>query len=193
MISSVAIVQNEEKLVRSCVKILDWTDDIVVLDGGSVDRTVEILKSIENPKLRVIKNKFKGHFGDQKNTAISQTKGDWVFVLDADETIEKGLIEELKEAAKSKKYDVVYIPRKNYIDGELTEAYPDYQLRFFRAYCRYIYSVHEELVGWKRSYIAKKHILHYKTNERQESQNVFYSRNAVVTERFTRTIEERSW
>ena len=193
-ISGVVITQNEERNIETCINNLGWVDDIVIIDGGSTDSTIDIIKSMQKDyPIRLYKNKFNGHFGDQKNLGISLTLGDWVFVLDSDEIIEAGLSEELYWVTTLNRYDAISIPRKNYLDGVKTKIYPDHQARFFRAYCRYAYAVHEELVAWKRAYRAKNHVLHYKSAEKQEYQNSLYLKRAESFKRFMRTKEEATW
>lgn len=82
-------------------------------------------------------------------------------------------------------YDCFGIARRNYIDGIQTEIYPDYQYRLFRNYCRFEKPVHEEIVGFKRrteidykretlEEPARLNILHYKSSDKQTSQDSLY-------------------
>ena len=192
MISVAMIVLNEEQLIARCIKALSWADEIVIVDGGSSDKTVDIIKKLKSLyEVRLYQKAFTGHFGDQKNFAISLTSGDWIFIVDADEIMEPGLISELKSiAVDNNMYDAVAIPRKNFINGIQTTAYPDYQFRFFRAFCRYIYPVHEELIGHRSLYFAKHHIIHHKTNEKQKMQNDYYGHNRKTLTRFYRERHE---
>lgn len=180
MISTAIICLNEVDLIEKCISEVMWTNEIVVVDGGSMDGTMEKLKEMseKEPKIRLFRVPFKGHFGDQKNIAISLCKFDWVFVFDADEQMEDGLKEELTLIAYNEVpiCDAVRIPRKNYIDGMDTGHYPDYQYRFFRKFCRYVYPVHEELAGFRKLQDAKFHLLHYKGKERYERQQLLYDR-----------------
>lgn len=91
------------------------------------------------------------------------------------------------EEDETPEYDCFGIARRNYIDGTQTEIYPDYQYRLFRNYCRFEGAVHEEIVGFKRrsevDYLretleepARLNILHYKSSEKQTSQDSLYSK-----------------
>jgi len=154
-----------------------WTDEIIVIDGGSEDDTIEAIKEYRDKVdkiIRIIKNPFKGCFNDQKNLAISLARTPWVFNLDADETIESGLITEVIGLIKSKTCDAIAIPRKNYVGKNRTSAYPDYQHRCFRVFCRFIYYVHEELVGYRRMVNAENHIIHNKSPHRYKAQQRQY-------------------
>ena len=177
MISSAIICLNEQDLIEQAIKECGWTDEIIIVDGGSVDNTLEIINKMKeaDDRIKVYRSPFRGHFGDQKNLALSLCSHRWIFLLDADETLEEGLVEELKSIdVKSNRFDAVQIPRINYVDEKRTQVYPDYQYRFFRNFCRWIYPIHEELIGYRTLYTAEHYLRHYKTSIRYDSQQVFY-------------------
>jgi len=151
MISSIVITQNEEHNIRNCLENLHWVDEIVIVDGGSTDGTIDIIKKFqESLPIKLFNKKFDGHFANQKNLAIQLAQHHWVLCLDSDETLEAHVAQKLVEIHNDSPCDAVNIPRKNYLDDEFqADAYPDYQARFFRSFCRYIYPVHEELVGFR--------------------------------------------
>lgn len=195
MVSGVVICQNEQAIIQTCLEQLHWVNEIIVVDGMSTDNTVDKIqefkdKSSYGSNIRLFRAPFTGHFGDQKNLGISKVRNPWTFVLDADETIEEGLPEELKQMAESRKFDSVNIPRKNYIAQVITEVYPDYQARFFRSYCRYIYAQHEELVGTRKVGVSKNHILHYKSIRRNDRQQDYYRENVSLNKIFLRMPNE---
>ncbi|MHC4480184.1 MAG: glycosyltransferase [Planctomycetota bacterium] len=80
-VSAFVIAQDEEDNIADCLESIKWVDDLVVVDGFSQDRTVEIAESCE---ARVIRREFDG-FVPQTRFALSQTEGHWVLWLDADE------------------------------------------------------------------------------------------------------------
>src|SRR6185436_13814275 len=89
-ISATIICLNEEKHIKACLESVAWCDEIVVVDSGSTDKTVEIAKGF-TPK--VLHRKWTG-FIDQVNFILQQATGDWVLCVDADERCTP----ELKEA-----------------------------------------------------------------------------------------------
>lgn len=96
-ISAVLIVKDEEKVLERCLKSLDLVDDIVILDTGSTDRTLEIAKDFTSqvyqaPKMEPF------HFGDARNLAQKNAKQDWVLTIDADEVVKEGSIEAIRKA-----------------------------------------------------------------------------------------------
>jgi glycosyltransferase involved in cell wall biosynthesis len=80
-VSATVICKNEAHNIEDCLKSLSWCDEIVVVDSGSTDGTVELARK-HTPK--VIFNEWPGYVA-QKNFALGEASGDWVVSLDADE------------------------------------------------------------------------------------------------------------
>lgn len=86
---------NEEKNIGDCLKsIKDLVDEIVIVDGSSTDKTVEIARSFR-AKVLVAENHLIFHINKQK--AFDMASGEWVLYLDADERVSPKLAEEIKE------------------------------------------------------------------------------------------------
>lgn len=82
-ISACMIVKNEEKLLPDCLKsIRDWVDEIIIVDTGSTDRTVEIAESYG---AKVFHQPWEGNFSKHRNYSLEQATCDWIFIIDADE------------------------------------------------------------------------------------------------------------
>ncbi|MFZ5932930.1 MAG: glycosyltransferase family 2 protein [Patescibacteria group bacterium] len=115
MLSVVIITLNEEKnLVRCLTSVKDLADEIVIVDSGSRDKTLDIAKSFG---AKVFVRKFED-YGSQKNFATQKASGDWLLSLDADEEITGKLRDEIREAVKTKEFSAYSIPRKNIILGK---------------------------------------------------------------------------
>ena len=85
LISAALIVQNEEKHIgRLLESLVGLADQVVAIDGGSTDRTVEILLSYG---VKVIHIPFSGNFADMRNQAIDACSGDFVLMVDGDDEI----------------------------------------------------------------------------------------------------------
>ncbi|MFA6160608.1 MAG: glycosyltransferase family 2 protein [Patescibacteria group bacterium] len=186
-ISLCMIVLNEEKfLKRSLANVAPYVDEIIIVDGGSTDGT---LKIAERFKARIIQAPWKDDFAAQRNIGLRQAKMNWILVIDADEVYEKKLLEELQPLAENNiGIDAFAFPRKNYIDGKQTSAYPDRQTRFFKRDKKIHYEkpLHEQVVGFRR--IASPmdlHIIHRKTSQRQALQNGYYE----VIERSVKNVD----
>ena len=92
MLSAILIVQNEEAYLADCLASLAGVaDEVVVLDGGSTDRTVAIA---ESRGARVQHRPF-DDFGRQKQAALEMAMGDWVLSIDADERLTPALAREI--------------------------------------------------------------------------------------------------
>ena len=84
MIISVSMITlNEERNIGRALASCSFADEIVVLDGGSTDRTTEILG--HDRRVVLVKRPWGGHFGEQRQASLERCYGDWVIRLDADE------------------------------------------------------------------------------------------------------------
>ncbi len=129
-------VHNEEKVIHITLdSVIDWADEIVIVDGESDDRTVEIVRSYGH-KIRVIEAKNQSMFHINKQKAIDSARGEWILQLDADEAVSGSLKQEIGSIiANDKDINGYWIPRKNlFLDRFLTKGgvYPDYTLRLYR-------------------------------------------------------------
>jgi glycosyltransferase involved in cell wall biosynthesis len=131
-ISVAIITKNEEANIRACLESVRWADDLVVVDSGSTDQTLQICR--EYPA-RIFVEEWKG-FARQKNSAIAKTRHQWVLSLDADERIPLKLKEEIeKEINLDRPCNGYFIARKNFFAGRWIRHcgwFPDYNLRLFR-------------------------------------------------------------
>ena len=133
-LSVVLATYNEEENIERCLlSVKDWADEIVIVDGTSKDRTVEIAKSLG---ARVIKTTNKPNFHINKQMAIDAAKGKWILQLDADEVVGTELEAEIKEIIKKDPGENgFWMPRKNYFLGRFLMKggqYPDYTIRLYR-------------------------------------------------------------
>lgn len=163
-IAAVVLTKNEESVLGACLDSLKWATEVIVVDSGSDDKTLEIAKK---KKATVYKNAFVD-FAAQRNFALSKAaKFDWVLMVDADEEVEMKLARELQFFAKDIYLDGVRIPRKNYLFGrwiEHTDWYPDERLVFFRPkIVQFEGTVHERahfIKGNGTTAVATAHIIH---------------------------------
>jgi glycosyltransferase involved in cell wall biosynthesis len=91
------VTLNEEKNIQRAVSSARWAEEVLVVDSGSKDRTVEIAKAAG---ARVIHNPWRG-YGQQKNFAQDQAAHDWVLNIDADEEIPDSLAREIQTSMAS--------------------------------------------------------------------------------------------
>jgi glycosyltransferase involved in cell wall biosynthesis len=136
-LSIVLITKDEERnLARTFESVMplvrDGKGEIIVVDSGSTDRTLEVAQSYG---AKVFVEAWKG-FAEQKNSAMDKASMDWVLQLDADEPLEPELAAEIEIALKaSPRMSGFWIPRKNFFLGRWIKHggfYPDPKLRLVR-------------------------------------------------------------
>lgn len=133
-ISASIIVFNEEENIIDLCESLTWCDEIVIVDSESSDRTVELASRYTD---KIFQHPFKG-YKDKHEFADSQTTGDWIFWIDADERVTPELreaIEALRDCPETELASGYWIKRRTQYLGRWIKHsgwYPDYQMRLYR-------------------------------------------------------------
>lgn len=130
MISVAIIVKDGEKYVEECLQSLASFDEILLLDTGSTDRTMEIARRFQN--VRIEQREFAG-FGPTKNLAAQLAKHDWVLSVDSDEVVTPELSAEIQSLSLDDN-QVYRFSRHSYYRGRLIKGcgwYPDKILRLY--------------------------------------------------------------
>lgn len=132
MISTVIVTYNEGDKLKDCLKsLMGKVDEIVIVDLGSTDKTLQVAKEF---KANIYTHQRVEYVELIRDFAISKAKGDWILVLDPDERITPALWDRLKYVVQEDKYSAVNIPRKNIFFGSWiahTNWWPDKHVRFF--------------------------------------------------------------
>ncbi len=133
MITIYILTYNEELDIAACIESAMVSDDIIVVDSISGDRTVEIANKYP---VRVVEHAFESH-GKQRTWMLENIspKYDWVYILEADERMTPELFAECVEATKSPDYIGYYAAeRVMFMNTWIRHStqYPRYQLRLFR-------------------------------------------------------------
>ncbi len=135
-ISVVIIARDEEEKLPGALASVDGlADEIVVVDTGSTDATVQIAE--EHPKVTVLRAEFE-NFSQAKQEALEAAGGDWVLALDADERVSPELVAKIHQLDANQQLvgqGGFEIRRRNYILGREMKTMGfenDYPLRFFR-------------------------------------------------------------
>lgn len=166
VILSVALATyNEEKNLDNALgSVKDWVDEIVLVDGGSTDRTVDIAKKYN---ATVIETDNPPIFHINKQKALDACRGTWILQLDADEVVNASLRDEILTIInRPNSKDAYYLPRKNFFIGRWLSKggqYPDYVIRLFRNGTGRFpnKSVHEQIVVSGTVGYLTKPLLHY--------------------------------
>lgn len=132
-LSVVLAVFNEEANLGKCLEsVKNLADEIVIVDGGSKDKTVDIAGSFG---AKIIETDNPAIFHINKNKAIDAATSNWVLQLDADEQVSADLAKEIKKVIKEDKLDGFWMPRSNFFLGRFLKKggqYPDYTLRLYK-------------------------------------------------------------
>jgi glycosyltransferase involved in cell wall biosynthesis len=196
-ISYAICVCNEHNELNSLLSFLsrvaDSEDEInILVDSGKVTEEVRaVLKKFEK-RIVVNERKFCGNFSKHRNYHITKCKGEYIFVLDADEIPQEALVKNIKNFDS----DILYVPRMNIIPGHTEEwckrmkfsvnevgwiNWPDYQGRYFKNNGKILWSLglHERLIGSDKvaqlQAIPQLALWHVKSVEKQDKQDAFYS------------------
>jgi glycosyltransferase involved in cell wall biosynthesis len=124
------ITLNEAAHIEAALESVAWADEIVVVDAGSSDATVDIARGRAT---RVEVRDWPG-YGAQKNRAAELATHDWILSLDADERVTPGLAREIRAVLEHPQASGYRIPRVTYYLGRWlrsTDWYPDHQLRLY--------------------------------------------------------------
>ena len=149
-VSGYIITKNNGRSLKWALEsVYRHLDEIIIVDSGSTDNTLEIAKQYTD---KIYFNEFKD-FSDQRNFAIKKCTGDWIFTMDADEVMGENFFEFKKYLGKS--YRAILFPRYNLVSLDpivhikTTYHYSDWQARVFKndGNCYYVYPVHHQLKG----------------------------------------------
>jgi len=91
-LSVIIITKNEAEIIGRCLESVKWADEIIVVDSGSTDDTVNICRRYTD---KIVVTDWPG-FGPQKNRALAMATGNWVLSIDADEEVTPALAEEIR-------------------------------------------------------------------------------------------------
>lgn len=139
-ISVIIIAKNEEKMIKECLASVSFCNEIVVIDNGSQDQTLEISKKMG---AKVFEYKSKD-FSDLRNFGASKATMDWILYVDADERVTPSLREEIKSQIINHKSQITAykIKRKNFYLGNYEWPYVEKIERLFKK---------KSLAGWEGS------------------------------------------
>lgn len=161
-LSVIIITKNEAINILDCISSASFADEILVIDSGSTDGTIEMAK---DAGALVIQTDWPG-YGQQKNRAIEAARCDWIFSLDADERITPKLQAEILEAIKLETFKVFNVPRKSlYVSKFMSHCgwQPDYIRRLFKKGCAHFTNqrVHEHLETTEPVGNLNEPLIHY--------------------------------
>jgi (heptosyl)LPS beta-1,4-glucosyltransferase len=165
-LSVVLITKNEAEYLEACLHSVSWADEIIVLDSGSTDGTVEMARRFTDKIY--LEAQWVG-FGPQRQRAQEKASGDWIFFIDADERATAELQKEICSLLDTDDRRKVYaVPRLSWAFGSFIRHsgwYPDYVVRIYpRKRAGYDNAaVHEKVVFDEDMSVAhlRGNLLHY--------------------------------
>ena len=164
-VSVLILTLNEEINLQRCLASLNWCDDVVVLDSGSMDGTMEIAGRMG---ARVFRRAF-DNYSNQRNYGLTEIsyKNPWLLMVDADEVIPPNLVDEIRKAISEDDADICLyrLRRKDHFLGgwiRRSSGYPTWFGRLMRiGRVRVEREINEEYVTDGRVALLKGHLLHY--------------------------------
>ena len=108
------LTYNEELHIAECIQSASFADEIIVIDSGSTDTTIDIAKNLG---AKVVLHPMNEGFAAQRNFALNQTEAEWVLFLDADERITPVLAEKIRDVILSGQQACYVIQRHSIVFG----------------------------------------------------------------------------
>ncbi len=129
-LSAVIVTRDAERVLAACLNSLVFAEEILVVDSGSTDATIEIA---QRHGARIIQQNWLG-YGPQKRFAVAKACNDWVLCIDADERISLELRASIERELAAPRFYAYEFSRRNRFLGRWLkhgEGYPDWSLRLF--------------------------------------------------------------
>lgn len=193
-LSCLILTKNNGNTLRYAMEsVKSYVDEIVLLDSGSDDETIEIAKEFD---AKIYYHEFNGNFGEQRNYGMSLCHGDWIFMLDADELVGVNFHRVLKYLKKP--YRSIALPRSQVFDIHKEKQiitpthYYDWQTRLVRNDGKAFYagvSIHETIQNAKRRlHCCEANIIHlnYLINDYEMRKKKVDYYNSISNEGFPR-------
>jgi glycosyltransferase involved in cell wall biosynthesis len=194
-ISATIITLNEERNIARVIESLRCVDEIVVVDSGSTDRTVEIAEKLG---ARVVESAWPG-YANQKNLAADQASYDWILSIDADESLSEALEAEIWQLKKAgPQFDAYTVPRMaQYLGRWIRHGgwYPDLKIRLYdrrKAKWEGAY-VHESLKVSSRVGHLEANLLHFTCDSLSEHLRTMDRYTTLAAEQLLATGEKVTW
>jgi len=194
-ISAAIITYNEERNIARALESLRCCDEIVVVDSGSTDRTVDLATKLG---ARVLDMAWRGYAG-QKNYASECCANDWVLSLDADEALSEALEAEIWQIKKNgPEFDAYTMPRMaQYLGRWILHSgwYPDRKIRLYdRRHAKWVGNfVHESVVVDGRVGHLNANILHFTCSSFSEHLRTLDRYTTLAAEQLVSQKAEIGW
>ncbi|MDO8142609.1 MAG: tetratricopeptide repeat protein, partial [Candidatus Brocadiales bacterium] len=171
-LSACMIVKNEEKFLAQCLKsIRDAVDEIIIVDTGSTDRTVEIAQSFG---AKVYHHPWRNSFSEARNHSLNYATCDWILQIDADEALDQADIPLLHKLIQTDSYNAVYVAIYSDLPGGQSKHY--YTRVFRRGKAQFEGIVHNQLILEGNALPSEIRFYHYGYNLSNDEMQKKYKR-----------------
>ncbi len=130
-ITAIVLAKNEENTIKNCLESIKWVDEIIIVDKGSTDRTLEIAKKYTESIITVLDEDY----ALARNKGADRAKSDWILYVDPDERVSNGLKEEIKGLIQQNNFAAYAISRENIVLGQKVNYgpfWPDWVIRLIK-------------------------------------------------------------
>ena len=175
------IVKNESSCIEKCLESVKDADEIVIVDTGSIDNTIELCKKYTDKVYSGEEYLWRDDFAFSRNQSLEKCTGDWIYIIDADEHLGPGEIQKIKEVienAGDKKGFMV----SGYDDGSFNFSH--YSVRLFKNNegIKWHGRVHNYLSFITEDKIEIKHYIGYSEAHKLDPDRAFRILKKVVDE-----------
>jgi len=168
-ISVIVLTYNEEINLSGCLASIKWSDDIIIYDSNSTDKTLEIA---QEAGCRIYQREF-DNYASQRNAALEKVsyKHPWILMLDADERVTSEVVDELQDFLQTNPSEVALarIRRKDMFMGHWlrrSSGYPTWFARIMKiGHVEVKRAINEEYYAKGEVILLKSHLLHYPFNK----------------------------
>lgn len=161
MLSVIILTKNEQDRIKTCLESVKWAKEIIIIDNGSTDKTLEIVKNYTD-KVFIFQDL---DFATLRNYGMEKARNKWVLYVDSDERVLKDLREEIEGYIKSDQLSALAISRKNIIFGKEVKYgpfWPDWVIRLIKKKDleKWVGEVHEQPKFKGKLGYSKNSLLH---------------------------------
>lgn len=162
-VSAVVLTKNEEKNIDRCFSSIRWVDEIVVVDTGSTDRTLPLVRKYTE---KIEQGDISKGFAFNRNLGNERARNRWILKVDPDEVVTGALRKEIEQVlSREEGVDGYYAATRSHFGGRWIRGcgwYPMYQVRLFdKTWARWDGLVHERLLLDGKTETLRNDILHY--------------------------------
>lgn len=171
-LSACMIVKNEEKFLSQCLdSIKDVVDEIIIVDTGSTDNTVEMARRYTD---KVYFHEWQNSFSEARNYALQFATCEWILQIDADEKLEQEDVPLLRAVLKHKEFNSIFVALMSELPEGISKSY--FQRIYRRGKAHYEGIVHNQLICEGDALITEIRIHHYGYNLSEDKMKAKYKR-----------------